>query len=350
LTTDAEAQRREISDPDLFEREPLVSVCMLAFNHAPYIAEAIEGVISQRCDFPLELIVGEDCSKDGTGAIVRAYQETYPKLIRVITANRNVGMHANMRRCVDAARGSFVALCEGDDYWHNPEKLSLQIAAMTGSDELTLCHTEFDRRIGARIKRNRHLVSGSTNVASNDGYVDLLRDWTVMTATTLYRAAVVKEFFRSEFYDTRWPFADYNLALYASIKGRIVYLPVSTATWRRVPGSASNSGPKKALDMHLAATECRRRFMRAFPVSDADRLSVERNNHRKSLRLAYYALRPDIYQSSLDWLIENDKEKRRVGHALEILAMRTVVPVWISNKLRAAARSLATYSFPLPLK
>lgn len=90
--------------------------------------------------------------------------------------------------------------------------------------------------------------------------------------------------------------------------------------------------------------------MQAFPIGDAGRLSVERNIHRKNLRLSFYALRPDIYQSSLEWLVENDHEKKRIGHLLEILAMRAVAPVWISNKLRSAARALANYPFPLPLK
>ena len=75
--------------------KPLVSVCMTAYNHAPYIARAIEGVLKQRTTFGVELIIGEDCSTDNTLATCREYAEHYPDRIRLITAAKNVGMREN---------------------------------------------------------------------------------------------------------------------------------------------------------------------------------------------------------------------------------------------------------------
>src|ERR1700690_2758382 len=108
-------------------KEPLVSVKMITYNHAPYITRAIEGVLQQKTTFPFELIIGEDCSTDGTREIVFAYQKKYPDIIRVITSDKNVGMNINGLRTIKAGKGKYIALCEGDDYWHNPEKLQKKV-------------------------------------------------------------------------------------------------------------------------------------------------------------------------------------------------------------------------------
>ena len=96
---------------------PLVSVCMTAYNHAPYIGRAIEGVLSQRTTFAVELVLSDDCSPDGTGAICRDYAARYPDRIRLLTGDVNVGMRANYRRTIEACRGRYVAMCDGDDWW-----------------------------------------------------------------------------------------------------------------------------------------------------------------------------------------------------------------------------------------
>ena len=81
----------------------------------------------QQVKFPIELIIAEDCSTDGTRAICQRYAEEYPELIRLITSDSNVGAIANERRAMLAARGKYIAFCEGDDYWTDPLKLQKQV-------------------------------------------------------------------------------------------------------------------------------------------------------------------------------------------------------------------------------
>lgn len=337
------ARTIEISDAERLVSKPLVSVYILTYNHERYIGEAIAGVASQRCDFPFELIIGEDCSTDSTGTIVRSWQAKRPDLIRVLTAERNVGAHANAARCRAAIRGNFIAICEGDDYWQNLDKLRMQVAAMSASPDITLCHTEFDRRIGFRVKHNRHASLGRRPQVAGDAYADLLREWTVMTATAMYRTDILREFLRSEFYEPRWPFGDYNLALYASVKGKVAYLPVSTATWRRVGGSASNSSPEKALAMHLAATECRRRYMKTFPILPDQELAVERAIHAKTLVLSFAASKPELYRESLDWLQRHGEATGSLLHMAKLAAMRLQLPVTAMNAGRRVLRAIAEF-------
>jgi len=113
---------------------------MPTYNHEPYIAKAIEGVVQQKTTFPVELIIGEDCSTDGTRAIVLDYEKKYPDLIRVIAFDENVGVVENSAQIREACRGSaYVAVCEGDDYWTDPLKLDKQVSFLEGHREYALC-------------------------------------------------------------------------------------------------------------------------------------------------------------------------------------------------------------------
>lgn len=106
---------------------PLVSVCMITYNHAPYVAEAIEGVMMQECDFPVELIIGEDCSTDHTRDVLLKYKGQYPDRIRLLLREKNIGMQRNFIETLQSCSGKYIALCEGDDYWTDPYKLQKQV-------------------------------------------------------------------------------------------------------------------------------------------------------------------------------------------------------------------------------
>ena len=85
----------EIGDAAALPSEPLVSVSMLCYNHEPYLREALESVLNQRCPFAYEVVVGEDCSTDRSMAVLREYQKRFPEKLRILTSERNVGMVAN---------------------------------------------------------------------------------------------------------------------------------------------------------------------------------------------------------------------------------------------------------------
>ncbi|MGB3460626.1 MAG: glycosyltransferase [Rhodanobacter lindaniclasticus] len=116
----------EISDPAELVKHPVVSVLMLAYNHGSYLAQAIDGVLAQQAEMPIELLIGEDCSTDNTRDIALRYQRAHPGVIRVFTAERNVGSTLNHRRILLAARGEFIAYLDGDDSWL-PGKLLRQV-------------------------------------------------------------------------------------------------------------------------------------------------------------------------------------------------------------------------------
>jgi glycosyltransferase involved in cell wall biosynthesis len=111
----------------MIPEKPLISVFIITYNHEPYIAEAIEGVVMQKVDHPIEIIIGEDYSTDGTYAICQRYAQKYPELITLLPSARNLGMMGNFLRTLKSCKGRYIAFCEGDDYWVDERKLQKQI-------------------------------------------------------------------------------------------------------------------------------------------------------------------------------------------------------------------------------
>jgi glycosyltransferase involved in cell wall biosynthesis len=107
-----------------------VSVCMTTYNHEPYIAQAVESVLAQRVSFPVELVIGEDCSTDRTREIVRNLAESHPSIIRLRLPEHNEGGKANFLSTFAMCRGQYIAMLEGDDYWTSPDKLQMQVDAL----------------------------------------------------------------------------------------------------------------------------------------------------------------------------------------------------------------------------
>ncbi|WP_423731358.1 glycosyltransferase family 2 protein [Hafnia paralvei] len=111
--------------------EPIcVSVCCITYKQKAYVEQAIDSFLMQETNFPFEIIIGEDNGCDGTLAILAEYQKRYPKIIKIITSDSNVGMNANFLRVFNAAQGEYIALCEGDDYWISEHKLATQYDEM----------------------------------------------------------------------------------------------------------------------------------------------------------------------------------------------------------------------------
>ena len=118
---------------------PKVSVVSITYNHEAYIREALDGFVAQQTDFPVEIIVADDASTDATPAIIQEYADRHPHLFRPILRSENVGTHANLTDALSAARGKYLALCEGDDYWIDPMKLTKQVTFLDRHPETAVC-------------------------------------------------------------------------------------------------------------------------------------------------------------------------------------------------------------------
>ena len=122
--------------------QPLVSIVCDTYNHGPYIRRALDSFLSQKTEFPFEIIVHDDASSDGTADIIRAYETEHPELFRCVYRAENI--YRTDPKILEhyvfpLARGKYIAICEGDDYWTSPDKLQKQVSYMEAHPECTLC-------------------------------------------------------------------------------------------------------------------------------------------------------------------------------------------------------------------
>lgn len=118
---------------------PLVSVAITCYNREPLIGRAIESALAQRTKFPFEVVISDDCSTDGTVAVAESYRARYPDIVRVLTRQQNVGIQHNCYELFEQCRGKYIAWLDSDDYWTDPEKLSLQVRALEDDPSVMVC-------------------------------------------------------------------------------------------------------------------------------------------------------------------------------------------------------------------
>ena len=106
---------------------PLVSVIVVTYRHEAFIAQAVESALSQKTDFPIEILISEDCSPDRTREIVTDLQRRHPETIRLFLSERNQNDNEVITRAWKVARGRYIACLDGDDYWTDPLKLQKQV-------------------------------------------------------------------------------------------------------------------------------------------------------------------------------------------------------------------------------
>ena len=126
------------------DKEPniIVSVDMITYNHELYIAQAIEGVLMQKTNFKFELVIGEDCSTDTTAAVVKVYAQKYPDIIKARYNEKNLGVQENGLKTIQECTGTYMAFCEGDDYWTDPYKLQKQVDFLEANPKYVACGHE----------------------------------------------------------------------------------------------------------------------------------------------------------------------------------------------------------------
>ena len=174
---------------------PLVSICCLTYNHAPYIRDCLEGILAQQTNFPIEVLIHDDASTDGTDAIIRQYEQRYPNVIFPIYEtenqfNRGYAYKMDIEFNYTRARGKYIAYCEGDDYWTEPQKLQRQVDFMEAHPDYSVCFHRckwYNETIGKFGEDNcgEYFSHGEEGI---DITVDMfLKKWITQPLTMLFR-------------------------------------------------------------------------------------------------------------------------------------------------------------------
>lgn len=120
------------------EKTPKVSVCVITYNHEKYIRQCLQSIVDQKTDFDFEVIVGDDCSTDGTRGIVQEFAEKYPEVVKPIFHDTNIGGTKNIVFVHEQAIGEYIAHMDGDDFML-PGKLMIQAEELDKNPDCAIC-------------------------------------------------------------------------------------------------------------------------------------------------------------------------------------------------------------------
>lgn len=124
--------------PTISDEHPLLTVICTTYNHIKYIKDALDGFVSQRTNFEFEVLISDDCSTDGTANIINEYALKY-KFIKPIIRHKNLGSMPNLIDTANRVKSKYVAMCEGDDFWSDPDKLQKQVDFLESNPQYSLC-------------------------------------------------------------------------------------------------------------------------------------------------------------------------------------------------------------------
>ncbi len=222
------------------DNEIKVSIECLVYNHEPYLRDCLDGIVMQKTNFRFEAIVHDDCSTDHSADIIREYEAKYPDIIKPIYEKENqYHKKDGLWNAVSPhLKGKYIAFCEGDDYWVDPDKLQKEVDILDADPNVMLVYTGF------------HNVNENGRMFFRDEYEQLMKISKsgemfgpelernrIMTVTTCLR----REVLFSDLYQ-RCPLKyDLAFSLAASLLGELVYLPDKTCCYRMNPGSLMNA-------------------------------------------------------------------------------------------------------------
>ncbi|AMC10863.1 hypothetical protein Lupro_06225 [Lutibacter profundi] len=225
-------------------KTPMVSVIMITYNHEKYIEQAIEGVLMQKNNFEVELIISNDASSDNTDEIAKKIISNYKGKIEIRYYNhiQNKGISKNFSWSVSKSRGRYIAICEGDDYWIDSYKLHKQVDFLKKNKDYGIVSTlrkNLNQTTGI-IKKEKKLKHDIETCDFKD--VILGKKGVIATLTVLVRSSLIYEFI--DLYEKNKDeisILDYNIWIYVSYYSKIAILNEYTAVYRILPNSASHS-------------------------------------------------------------------------------------------------------------
>lgn len=212
---------------------PMVSVAITTFNSADCLPRALDSVLAQRRDFPIEIVIGDDCSTDDSVHVAHTYRERYPDMIRVLERSENVGIQRNYYELFERCRGEFIAWLDADDYWTDPEKLAIQLSVLRADESINVCgHIVRWVTNDGDVRRERY----PSLDAGRYGLTEILRSDFLPSVSAMFRNGIHRNL--PAWYFDLAPITDWPIWVLAALSGDIVLLDRVMADYVLTPGSS----------------------------------------------------------------------------------------------------------------
>lgn len=215
-------------DMPLSSKDPKVSILCLTYNHERYIEQALDSMLLQEVSFSFEILVHDDASTDKTPDIIRKYQNLYPKIIKPILQkenqfSKNVGITREIQ--LPRAKGQYIALCEGDDYWTDKRKLQKQVDFLEDNPDYSVCFHQ--ARVVYEDSSKKSFLFPNVRDIAWYSLEELLKTNYIPTNSVVYRKQSYKNL------PSNIAPGDWYLHLYHAKQGKIKYMPEVMSVYRK---------------------------------------------------------------------------------------------------------------------
>lgn len=237
-------------------RDVKVSICCQTYNHQDYIAQCLEGFVKQKTNFKFEILVHEDASTDKTASIIKQYEKKYPKLFRCVYQIENQYNIQNSLTNIlfKMAKGEYIAICEGDDYWTDENKLQKQVDFLEANPSFFLT--------GHNIKAYYHENNEFVNWPSKEGVFDFngfINGRGIQTLSIVFRN-IVEQIPYEEYH--KYPAPDFYLKAYLLSLGKGYVFPGYMGVYRIHKGGVWST--QNNLKSHIRVIKGYRLFLNSF--------------------------------------------------------------------------------------
>lgn len=219
-----------------------VSIVMITYGHEKFIKQAIESILEQNCTFNFELIIGNDASPDNTDIVIKEILNSNPlaSKIKYFNHEKNIGFMENHIFVLKKARGKYIAICEGDDYWTDSEKLQKQFNFLEQNPNFSLvfhdCTMFYE-------DKNEFGTNGIVEKIENREYsrLEIFEKWIIPTGSVFFKACSINENLYKIYRDKRALFGDTYTNLFISKTGKIFGLKEKMSVYRIHSGGLTSS-------------------------------------------------------------------------------------------------------------
>lgn len=306
------------------EYKYMVCTSCMTYNHVPYIVDAMNGFAMQETTFPVYYLITDDASTDGEPEVIKQYladhfqtpyrtDETDDYLLICAKHNTNPNCifivfflkynHYSIKKSKLPYQSEwrdntkYIAICEGDDYWIHPKKLTIQYDALEADSNIGMCYTK-----SYEYNQEKGMVIDGKILADNkpvDFESFLLHEPTI-TLTAFYRRDILARYFNDlAFIDkSKWKMGDTPLWLWMSLNSKIIALEEITAVYRVLPESASHSkDAEKLLSFRKSYLDIRLFFIEKYGKGERLKKQVLDSYYREVMSIAYIFWQPKLYFS-----------------------------------------------------